>query len=77
MLLALLAYLGRGRGGLQGEGSSVVGVGEELVLGDGYMGLHERGERGRFRCLGWRVLIPGVGEYSPAYLLGCLGAVEM
>ena len=34
MLLATLAYLGWGRGGLQGVESSGVGVGEELVPGD-------------------------------------------
>ena len=33
VLLAPLAYLGWGRGGLQGAGSSGVGVGEELVPG--------------------------------------------
>ena len=33
VLLAPLAYLGWGRGGLQGAGSSGVGLGEELVPG--------------------------------------------
>ena len=65
--------MGWGRGRLQGEGSGVVGVGEELVLGDDPMGLHGRGGRGRFRCLGRRVLVSRVEEHSPAHSLGRVG----
>ena len=69
MFVPKLDVLGWGRGGLQGEGSGVVGVGEELVLGDNAMGLHGRWGRGRFLCLEWRVLIPGVGV-QPITLAG-------
>ena len=48
-----LDYLGWGRGRLQGAGSSVIGVGEDLVPGDDSMGLNGRGERGRFLFLGY------------------------
>ena len=64
MFVPKLDVLGWGRGGIQGEGSSVVGVGEEVVPWDDPMGL-TWGARD--------VLIPGVegldswgGENSPA-----------
>ena len=51
--MSKLDVLGWGRGGLQGEGSSVVGVGAELVIGDDPMGLPGRGDA-------WEVPMPGV-----------------
>ena len=58
-------------GSMEG-GSLVVGVGEELVLWGDPMGLHGCGECGRFRFLGWRVLILGAGR-QPGVLLGLVG----
>ena len=52
MFLALLVYLGWGRCGLLGEGSSVVELGEELVSWDYPRDLYVRGERGMFGFLG-------------------------
>ena len=71
MLLAPLAYLGRGRGGLQGEGSSGFGVGEELVPGcrPSLFGLKKMGDprdlaRGAEYSIG-----PRVGDCPVAWCL--------
>ena len=71
MLVPLLDVLGWGRGGLQGAGSSVAGVGDGIVPWDSPV------------CFpvwrAWAVLIPGVegpgswgGDNRPAYLIGHL-----
>ena len=72
-----LDVLGWGRGGLQGEGSGVVGVGEELVIGDDPMGLPGRGGAREVPMPGVKVLASGGGENSPEYLLVRVGGVVM
>ena len=81
-----LEVLGWGRGGLRGEGSSVVGVGWELVLGDDPVGLYRLGGHGRSSSGGegpdsWGVensiaylfgRVWGHGERSPARVYGSL-----
>ena len=69
--------LGWGRGGLQGEGSGVVGVGEELVIGDDPMGLPGRGGAWEVPMPGLRGLDSvgwgsgfGVGRAQPSTLVG-------
>ena len=52
MFVPTLDVLGWGRGGLQGEGSSVVGVGEEIVPWDDPMGLTDMGSMGGFDSWG-------------------------
>ena len=58
-----LDYLGWGRCGLHGEGSSVVGVGDDLVQGDDPVGPKGRGDcdpSGRGSCFRGRGGQPGV-----------------
>ena len=68
MFLAPLVYLGWGRCGILGEGSSVVEFGEELVPWEDPRDLDVRGDRGMFCFLGWRALILGLGNCA-----GCHG----
>ena len=61
VILVPLMYLGWGRGGLLGEGSSVVEFGENRVPWSNPRGLDVRWKRVLF-CFarGWDVLLPGV-----------------
>ena len=52
MFVSKLDVLGWGRGGLQGLGSSVVGMGEEIVSWDDPMGLTDVGSMGGFESWG-------------------------
>ena len=77
MFVLTLDVLGWGRGGFQGAGSSVVGVGEEIVPWDDPMGLTDVGSVGGFDSWGVEnrpayllVFIGGRGERSLAFLLG-------
>ena len=66
-----LDYLGWGRCGLHGEGSSVVGVGEDLVQGDDPVGPKGRGERGGCDPSGGGSCFRGRGG-QPGVLAGLL-----
>ena len=79
MLVPLLDVLGWGRGGLQGAGSGVVGVGDGIVPWATSVGFLDLVGVGRFDSWGWvlgswgggsRFLV--CGDDRPAYLIGRL-----
>ena len=72
MLVPLLDVLGWGRGGLQGVGSSVVGVGDGIVPWDAPVGFTALKGVGCFDSWGL-VLGSWGGDDRPAYLIGCFG----
>ena len=59
-------YLGWGRGGLLGDGSSVVELGEDLVPWSDPRGLDVCGDLVLFCFLRWRVLLLGAGAVVDA-----------